>query len=165
MPETERSSRRPGPLRTPILFEQFGATARLQQATLVGETSSFALWKPKGVARLGLLETGRYHDGWLGASGAVTVWPQPGKRLRGELTFVVTLPFGFKPTILTFGGRTGDDPAGSREALPVLHRPNGPWKRTFKAGPRFLPDFRLVSVKQTTPRFAEGASCHSTAGS
>ena len=154
-----------GPLRTPILFEQFGATARFQQATLVGETSSFALWKPKGVARLGLLETGRYHDGWLGASGAVTLWPKPGKRLRGELTFVVTLPFGFKPTTLTFGGRRATIRPGAATRFRFCIDVNGPWKSTFKGGPRFLPDFRLVSVKQTTPRFAERASCHSTAGS
>ena len=104
-----------GPLQTPVLFEQFGATARFQQAKLVAQTSSFALWRPARVARLGLLETGRYHDGWLGASGGLTVWPKPGKPLRGTLTFVVTLPYGFKPTALTFGTgrpRSGREPQG-----------------------------------------------------
>jgi hypothetical protein len=154
-----------GPLRAPILFEQFGATARFQQARLVAQTSSFALWKPTHVARLELLETGRYHDGWLGASGGLTVWPKPGKRLHGTLTFVVTLPYGFKPTALTFGGRTATIRPGTARRFSFCIDTNRPWKRSFNGVPHFLPDFRVVSVKQTTPRFAQGGACHSPTGS
>ena len=148
-----------GALRTPILFEQYGTTARFQQAKLVAQTASFALWKPRGVARLRMLETSRYHDGWLGRSGELTVWPKPGKRLRGELTFAVTLPSGFKPTTLDFGGREATIRPGVAKRFRFCIDTDGPWTSTFKARPRFLPDFRLVSVKQTTPRFSDTTSC------
>ena len=108
-----------------------------------------------------MLETGRYHDGWLGASGGLTVWPKPGKRLRGALTFVVTLPYGFKPTALTFGHRTATIRPGTARRFSFCIDTDRPWKRSFKAVPRFLPDFRVVSVKQTTPRFTQGGACHS----
>lgn len=150
---------RAGAIRTPILFEQYGVSASFRDARLVAATPSFALWKPKTVVRLRMIETGKYQDGWLGPRGYLALWPEDGKPLKGVLRFTVSLPDGFKPTKLTFGRvETTIRPSTTRHFSYCVDSAQ-PWRIFFQATRSFLPDLRTVSVRQTTPRFIRGASC------
>jgi hypothetical protein len=150
-----------GPIRTAVLWNQHGATAEFQGGRLVASTDSFALWKPSGVARLSLLETGRYRDGLLAGSGYLALWPRPGGRLRGRVSFTVTLPRMFKPAKLTIDSRTVSlRPAESKRfsfCIDTSHE----WKVAYHGSVTFLPDFRQVSVRQTVPRLTRDAACGS----
>ena len=154
---------RAGPLRTPILFEQYGVSASFRNARLIAATSSFALWKPKSVVRLRMLETGKYQDGWLGPRGYLALWPQDGKRLKGVVRFTVSLPDGFKPRRLSFGLQEATIRPGTTRRFAFCLDSAQPWRIWFEAGRSFLPDLRPVSVRQTAPRFIAGASCESPA--
>ena len=148
-----------GPVRTPILFEQYGVTASFQDARLVASTASFALWKPRTVVRFRSLETGRFHDGWLGPGGSLTLWPLAGRRVKGVLRFRVSLPAGFAPSTLTFGRRRLTIHPGTSRRLAFCVDSTQPRRIFFHATWTFLPDLRPVSVRQTAPRFTQGAAC------
>jgi Dolichyl-phosphate-mannose-protein mannosyltransferase len=154
---------RAGPLRTPILFEQYGVSASFRNARLIAATSSFALWKPKTIVRLRMIETGKYQDGWLGPGGYLAFWPQDGQRLKGVVRFTVSLPDGFKPRRLRFGRQEATIRPGTTRRFAFCVDSAQPWRIYFEAGRSFLPDLRPVSVRQTTPRFIGGASCGSPA--
>ena len=151
---------RAGPIRTPILFERYGVSASFSDGRLIAATPSFALWKPNTVVRLRMLETGKYHDGWLSPAGYLALWPQKGERLKGVVRFTVSLPEGFKPSTLTFGGKRTTIRAGTTRGLAFCIDSAHPRRIFFHATWTFLPDLRPVSVRQTTPRFTQGASCH-----
>jgi hypothetical protein len=151
-----------GPIRTAILFERYGTTATFQDARLVASTPSFALWQPRATARLAMLQSGRYQDGWLATGGYLAFWPKAGKRLRGTVSFTVSLPAAFKATELTFGDRTTRLRPGTSTRLSYCVDTAREWKVLFHGGGAFLPDFRRVSVRETAPRFTRGTSCGST---
>jgi hypothetical protein len=148
-----------GPIRTPVLFEQYGVLASFQDARLVASTPSFALWKPRTVVRFRSLETGRFQDGWLAPGGSLTLWPHAGRRLRGVLRFRVSLPAGFKPSTLTFGGKQVTIRPGTSRRLAICVDSAHPRRIFFHANWTLLPDLRPVSVRQTAPRFTQGPSC------
>jgi hypothetical protein len=152
-----------GPLRGPILFEQYGETVLFQDATRVAATPSFALWRPRRTARLALLED-RYDDGWLAASGSLALWPRDGKPLRGVLRLTVSLPVGSKPQRLSFGSRNATIRGGTRRSFAFCVDSARRWRISFHAPGSALPDFRRVSVLQTAPRFVQGASCRPPRG-
>jgi hypothetical protein len=151
-----------GPLRTPVLFEQYGMTATFQEATRVALTPSFALWRPRTIARLALLEN-RSSDGWLATQGSLALWPRNSKPLRGVVRFTVSLPRGAKPQKLTFGHRTATIRGGTKRHFAFCVDSTQRWKISFHAPGSFLPDFRRVSVLSTMPRFVQGAACNSSA--
>ncbi len=151
---------RAGAIRTPILFEQYGVSASFSNARLIAATPSFALWRPNTVVRLRMLETGKYHDGWLSPGGYLALWPQKRERLKGVVRFTVSLPDGFKPSTLTFGGKRTTIRAGTTRRLAFCIDSAHPRHIFFHATWTFLPDLRPVSVRQTTPRFTQGASCY-----
>lgn len=150
-----------GPIRTPILFERYGTTATFRDARVVASTGSFVLWRPTHAARLSMLQTGRYEDAWLAPGGYLAFWPAPGKRLRGTISFTVSLPAAFKRTELTFGDRSATLRPGTSMRFSYCVDTTREWKVLFNAGRTFLPDLRAVSVRETTPRFTPGASCTS----
>jgi hypothetical protein len=154
-----------GPIRTPVLFERYGTTATFQKARLVASTASFELWHPKTDARLSMLQTGRYEDGWLASGGYLAFWPADGKRLRGTITFTVSLPAAFKPIHLTFGDRSATVRPGTATQFSYCVDTAREWKVLFHAGRTFLPDLREVSVRETTPQFTRGGSCNAPAKS
>ena len=148
-----------GPIRTPILFERYGVSASFQDARLVAATPSFALWTPRTVVRFRTLETGRFQDGWLGPGGSLTLWPRPGSRLRGILSFRVSLPEGFKASTLSFGAKRLTIRPGTSRRLAFCVDSKQARRIFFHAGWTLLHDLRPVSVLQTAPRFTQSASC------
>ena len=150
-----------GPVRTPVLFEQYGMSAVFQDATRIEQTPSFALWQPHRAARLAMLEAGRYFDGWLAPTGRITIWPRPGeRRVEGKLTFTVLLPVGFKPTRVSIGRLETTVRPGEHRRVSVCVDSTGPWHLDFAARKwSSLPGFRFVSVKQTAPRFTRSSTC------
>ena len=148
------------PIRSAVLFGQPAQTARFQDAQLVGGTPQVALWRPHGVARLALLEQGRYSDGWLTPTGTLALWPKPGRLLRGVVTFDVSLPAGAPPGVVAFGSERRVVRPGRTVAFRLCVRSAVRFQVEFRGLPRVLPDGRFASVVQTTPpRFRSGAAC------
>ena len=113
------------------------------------------------MARLSLLETGRYRDGLLAPSGYLALWPRPGGRLRGRVSFTVTLPSTFKPATLTIGRRKITLRPTESKRLSFCVDTRREWKIAYRGSVTFLPDFRQVTVSQTVPRLTRGAACGS----
>ena len=135
-----------------ILFQEFAATADFQNATLVARATSFALWSSQFAPKLGLLEQGRYSDGWLARAGRLTVWPDATGRSQGTLRFTLYASArreagdgSVRPGTLRRRARQADDGR--------LHdRRPGPWSLAFaSSGGTFLEDLRAVSVRSTPP--------------
>ena len=113
------------------------------------------------IAGFALFAGGLYHDGWLSASGHVTVWPAADGWVRGVLRFPLSLPPppraertvlqldgpGAKSRIVVLPGKT------AVLRLRVSH--HGPWQLNFHATrPGYLQDGRTVSVRAEMPSFS-----------
>src|SRR4029078_11376274 len=92
----------------PVLFQGYAATASFQNASVVASAGTFTLWSAEGTPKLGLLEEGRYADGWLGRAGTLRVWPDATGRTHGTLRFTLSLPAGTEPTSVRFGSARYD---------------------------------------------------------
>lgn len=138
-----------------VLFEDFGATARFANATLVARAGSFSLWSAEGAPRLELLEEGRYSDGWLGRSGSLTVWPDASGHTGGTLRFELSLPPGAEAVDIRFGkARYRVEPGHSTDVTTTVDS-NGPLTLPFTAArTRWLSDLRVVSVFSSEPTFS-----------
>ncbi|HVC86054.1 MAG TPA: hypothetical protein VNC40_01360 [Gaiellaceae bacterium] len=135
-----------------MLFEAFAATAEFQNATLLARAGSFTLWSSETTPRLGLLEQGRYYDGWLARAGRLTVWPDATGRSQGTLRFTLSLPLGAKPVTVRFGRARYDVEPGRRTTIVYTIDRLGPWSLAFAAGGgTYLQDLRAVSVQSTPP--------------
>jgi hypothetical protein len=148
-----------GPIRGSVLFERYGTTAMFRDAALVASTRSFALWRSSGVARLGMLQTGRYPDGWLAPGGYLAFWPRAGRRLHGIVSFTLSLPRAFAPARLTFGHDTSTIRPGASRKVSMCIDTTREWRVLFHGDTSFLPDFRHVSAQETAPTFTPDASC------
>ena len=138
----------------PVLVQGYAATAQLQNATVVASAGTFTLWSADGTPKLGLLEEGRFFDGWLGQSGRLTLWPDASGRTQGTLRFGLTLPDGSEPTSVTFGGARYDVEAGRLTEVVYTVDVRGPWSLAFSAASgRWLADQRVVSVRSSVPSF------------
>lgn len=147
------------PLRRPLLVENYGIHAELAGAERVASGASFDLWRPRGTPRFSLLASGRYRDGWLARTGAVTVWPDASGRASGTLELRLSLPAGTERTPMRFRAsgvdRTVHVSPGGRERVTFEFETSGPWRlvwRTPKNG--FLGDGRAISVRAEPPRLA-----------
>ncbi len=141
-------------VRSPLLFQRFAVTPVFQGATFIARAGSFTLWRPAGVARLRLLETGRFWDGWLAQSGRLEVWP--GAMHPGTVSFTLSLPKTASSAVtIRFAGRSFRLAPGDRVPVSYRVQAGGRWLVRFQtsAGGRFLGDLRPVSVRSTTPRF------------
>jgi hypothetical protein len=138
----------------PVLVQDYAATAHFQNATVVASAGTFTLWSADGTPKLGLLEEGRFFDGWLGQSGRLTLWPDASGRTQGTLRFGLTLPAGSEPTSVTFGGARYDVEAGRLTEVVYTVDVRGPWSLAFSAASgRRLADQRVVSVRSSVPSF------------
>jgi hypothetical protein len=135
-----------------ILFQGYAATARFQNATPVARAGSFTLWSGDSAPRLGLLEQGRFSDGWLMRSGRLTVWPDATGRVRGTLRFMLTLPSSAQPVVIRFGNARYHVAPGKLTIVTYTLDAPGRWSIAFSTrGGHWLDDLRSVSVQSTPP--------------
>ena len=83
--------------RRPLLVQTYASTVQLTGATRVRHERIFDLYRANGTPRLRMIAAGRYFDGWLAASGGVTVWP---RQRGGTLCLTLRLPGGTEVTPL-----------------------------------------------------------------
>jgi hypothetical protein len=149
-------------VRRPLLVDGFGSTVRLRGARAVGRTPMATLWAPDGARapRISLYAIGRYYDGWLGAIGAVYLWPEnAGGRVAGHVVLHVRAPqMQGKSMTLRF-----ENPARhvtvirlrSQEQrtirIPVCAA--GPAYVTIRSSIHGFAQLRAVSVHSSAPRF------------
>jgi hypothetical protein len=146
-----------------LLVDQHLVTVRLSGARHVGSAPGFHLYEPTGIPRLSMLFVGRHHDGWLGAGGELTLWPQPGQaRLAGTFVLDVSAPGGSDGSNVGFRLPTGDPVevhvrAGEtvRLRLPVCS--HGPWTAGFQARVTGQVGARPVSVRTGRSALVPGA--------
>lgn len=148
------------PVRSPLLVDGYAGTLRLADADILGSSPSFALWQPRGDARLSLYFAGRYGDGWLAGAGRLYVWPS---RPGGALVRRLVLPLVAPPADVTLRFRAKGAPpvaveltAGERRTVsfPVCSR--GPWHLTFVSEDRGFVGGRVVSAQAGEPRLVPG---------
>lgn len=150
-----------------VLFQNFGAFARFQNATVVARATTWSLWSGnQGVApRLSLLENGRFHDGWLAGRGRLTIWPDASGYVRGTLHFALTQPRSrHKVVTIRFGKDSYRIVPGRATAIEYTIDKRGPFTMTFSAKlGHWLPDLRHVSVQSTPPVFLRAAGVQNAA--
>ena len=138
----------------PVLFQEYGATARFQNAATIASAGSFTLSSANGTPKLGLLEEGRFYDGWLAREGRLRLWPDRSGRTQGTLRFALTLPPGAESTSVSFGNARYDVAPGRITQIVYAVDVRGPWSLGFSAASsRWLADQRLVSVRSSAPTF------------
>jgi hypothetical protein len=148
-----------GPVRTPLLWQGAAASATFTGASLVTREKTFDLWRPKGVPRLRLLETGRYRDGWLAWQGRATVWPDASGRTRGVLAFRLSLPADARPVQIRFGGRSWRIASGRAVDVRLTLDGSGPQSLAFTtSGGVVARDLRPISVRSTMPVFVRSGA-------
>jgi hypothetical protein len=141
-------------VRGSVLFQGYAATARFQNATPVARAGSFTLWSTDAAPKLGLLEQGRFADGWLARSGRLTMWPDATGRVRGTLRFALTLPAAASPLRIHFGKAAYQVSPGRLTIVTYTLDARGRWSIPFHAdGGRWLGDLRAVSVQSSAPSF------------
>jgi hypothetical protein len=148
-------------LQGPLLISNYAVRVQMTGAVAIAHGPNYDLWRALGTPRFALLAGGLYKDGWLSASGQITVWPARDGRVRGIFTLPLSLPP--KPrserTTLQLRGpgvsrSVTVDPGRSLVLrLRVSHR--GPWALRFRANrPGYLSDGRPISVMAGMPTFA-----------
>lgn len=139
----------------PVLFQEYGVSAELEDADLVARAGTLSLWRPLGAPRLQLLADGRYWDGWLARSGSVAVWPDATGRTRGVVSFTLSLPpTAPAPVDIRFGRVDYHVEPGAQTTLRYRVDERGPWKLGFgSATGSVQSDLRPVSVQMSKPRF------------
>jgi hypothetical protein len=153
-------------LRGPLLVDGFGSTVRLRGARVVARSPMSTLWAPTGEPRLSLYAIGRYYDGWLGAVGAVYLWPASvGGRVTGHVVLKVRAPdTQGRPLVLRFEGPARRLIAvrlepGERGTIRIPVCTAGPAYITFRSSAHGWAQLRAVSVHSSAPAFVpdEGA--------
>lgn len=154
------------PVTGALLVDVYGASVELRDAMRLAEGPTKVLWRPRGVAQLGLLMVGRYYDGWVAAEGAVRIWPvRAGGRLAGWLELELTLPRGAPPsrirmhlpdraTVTRSAGR------GRPQLLRVPVCGAGVWTAAFETAATGVAHGGRVGPRAGSPRFvADAAAC------
>jgi hypothetical protein len=144
-----------------ILVQNWGATVRFQNASVVAHAHTWSLWSSQGTPQLSVVEDGRYFDDWLARQGRLTVWPDASGHTRGFLTFTLFLPRGqeSKPVTIRFGkNHYRVVPGQFTHVVFAIDSPQA-FRLNYSAGSgRWLQDFRSVSVKSTVPLFHRAPS-------
>jgi hypothetical protein len=145
-------------IRAPIAISNYAVRTRFRNAKLVARGVDYQLWRPLGTPRLAFFIGGLYTDGWLAQGGHLTVWPAHGKRVRGTLRLVLSLPKNTERTVLQLAGpgvtkKVAVLPGSHRTVvLRVDHR--GRWTLNFHTNrPGYLADGRPIAVKAQMPVF------------
>jgi hypothetical protein len=145
-------------VRSPLAISNYAVRMQLRGAKLVTSGAAYDLWRPAGTPRVTLFAGGLYHDGWLGNSGLITVYPRR-RALRGTLRLRVWLPAGTERTPLRFTGRGLDRKvvvAPKQSRVLTFHvQGSGPWTVRFRSSGTGTIGYerRPVSVKAATPVF------------
>jgi hypothetical protein len=148
-------------LRGPLLISNHAVRVKLSGAVAVDHGPNYDLYRALGTPRFALFAGGLYQDGWLSASGHMTVWPAKDGRVRGVFALPLSLPP--KPrsetTTLRLRGpgvkRNVTVHPGDRLVVrfKVSHR--GPWTLRFLTKrPGYLSDGRPISVMAQMPTFS-----------
>ena len=145
---------------TTVLVQDYAATIRFANAARVATAGTFSLWAADEAPRLELLERGRFSDGWLARSGALTVWPDASGRTRGTVRFTLSLPAGAAPTTIRFGKARYDIRPGEQTTVIYTIDARGPWSLPFSTthGGNAQPDLRFTSVRSTPPILARAGA-------
>jgi hypothetical protein len=142
-----------------MLVQDWGATVRFQNGSVAAQAQTWSLWRIDGTPRLGLVEDGRYFDGWLARRGTLSIWPDGTGRVRGTLRFALTLPPGSRPVTVRFGVNRYRVEPGKLTGLVYRIDHRGPFTLPFSAKTgTWLQDLRSVSVKSTPPVFERAAA-------
>jgi hypothetical protein len=146
-----------------LLVDEHAVTMRLSGARQVASAPGFLLYAPAGTPRLSLFFPGRFHDGWLGEAGAVTLWPRLGRdRLEGALVLDLDARAQSAGATVHFtlpGGQLVDVrvPAGSARTASFPVCAQGAWTAQFRSRVTGYAGTRPVSVHAGVPRFVAGA--------
>jgi hypothetical protein len=135
--------------RRPLLVQTYGSTVQLTGAIRIRHERVFDLYRPTGTPRLRMIAAGRYYDGWLGASGGITVWP---RSRGGTLRLALHLPRGTELTPLRLSApgvaaRTVRVRPGATVSLTFPVRPGPEWTLHFRATKHGYLGDRDVSVE------------------
>ncbi len=148
-----------GIVHSPLLVEEYAASATLAGATRVRTTPLTSLWRPDGIPRLSTLTVGRYFDGWLAGDSRITIWPDADGRAKGTLRLRLSLPAHVLAgvVLLRAPGMPGRRVAvGSGDHVQVAIPVDSPAKWTLDIRSttyRTLTDGRDVSVRASRPVF------------
>jgi hypothetical protein len=143
-----------GMLRSPLLWQGAAASATFSGVSLAASEKTFDLWRPRGVPRLRVLETGRYRDGWLAWNGRITVWPDASGFTHGTVLFTLSLPPGKTPVEFRIAGRHEQVRPGQRMTLHLKVDGAGPVTLPFTTiGGSVGRGLRPLSVRSTMPGF------------
>jgi hypothetical protein len=146
----------------PILVDAYSATTEFRGARQVTRTRVYRLLEPTATPRLAMYMTNRFFDGWLGLTGGLQLWPEPGKELAGRLSFTFSLPPGLLETTmrLHIGDKTRDikvQPGGATTVnVPVCSQ--GMWLASWEGPVSTNIDERLVTVRSTRPVYTPDPS-------
>jgi Dolichyl-phosphate-mannose-protein mannosyltransferase len=152
-------------LRGPLLISNYAVRVKLSGAVAVGHGPNYDLYRALGTPRFALFAGGLYQDGWLSASGHMTVWPANDGRVRGVFTLPLSLPPKPRSETTTLQLRgpgvkrnvTVHPGESTVVRLKVSHR--GAWTLNFRTKrPGYLSDGRPISVMGQMPTFA-GVYC------
>jgi hypothetical protein len=148
-------------VRGPVLVDGYAGTVRLANAERLGASPSYALWRPRGSARLSLYFAGRFNDGWLAGAGRLYLWPRrAGGVVAGTLRLPLTAPdasrltLRFRPsgaTPLVVHLRAGESKVVSFQVCST-----GPWHLTFLSDDRGFLGNRVVSAHAGEPKLVRG---------
>jgi len=144
----------------PVLFQEYGVSAQLEDAEVIARAGTLSLWRPLGPPRLRLLADGRFWDGWLARAGSVTAWPDANGRTRGVVSFTLALPAGAPaPVDIRVGRVEYHVEPGARTTLRYRVDKRGPWTLPFEsANGSIQSEARPVSVQMSKPRFVRDAA-------
>ncbi len=153
-----------GPIRGPLVVDEYGSTVRLRGAASIETGPTATLWVPAGRPRLSLYATGRYYDGWLASAGAVSLWPEaPGQPVSGWLSMRLTAPPNGHALTLTFRLPGGERMSlrlrpGASRRLRIAACSDRDWHAAFRSSSFQLIGLRAVSVRASEPVFTPSSS-------
>ena len=151
-----------GPLSGWVVVDRFTMSPTFSTGVELGGTADLGLFRFDGEpARFATLFEGRSADGYLGASGTLNVWPQPGEaRVSGLVTFTLTAPDDGRERTLTL--ETGEQfalAAGtSRTVVLEACASSGRWQVDFTAAPARGQGTRTVTFESTQLEFESSQS-------
>jgi hypothetical protein len=153
-------------LDTPVLIDEFAATAQLQDAQQVAAGLTGALYRLNGPLRLRMLAIGSLPSGWLAQHGVFAIWPNHGEATVAGVIHL-RLTTAKIPLSLHFdGGRTHVSfriPSHTTRTIEVPVCSTGPTALSFHGTQTgSLDDQRRTSARSTPAVFLPDAAACAT---
>jgi hypothetical protein len=148
-------------LTTPVLIDEFAATAQLQNARPVAIGQTGVLYRPGGPLRLRMLAIGSLRSGWLAQHGVFAVWPNHGEtKVAGVIR--LKLSVGKVPLSINFSGAHTNlsfrIPKHTTRTIEIPVCSKGPTAISFKGTETgALDDHRRTSARSTPALFVPDA--------